>query len=64
MLSIVAHVVFWPALIWNVAFWIAAFLQTMKGSSLPFEIKMRNAKDGILSLVVLFIPGLYLFGLY
>lgn len=64
MLTIIAHMVFWPALVWNVFFWIAAVAQLLNGTSLPRHVQLRNVRDGILSLALLFIPGVYLFGIY
>lgn len=64
MLTIIAHMVFWPAMIWNVLFWIAAFGQLFNGTPFPRHIQLRNVRDSIISLTLLFVPGVYLFGLY
>ena len=64
MLTIIAHMVFWPAMIWNVVFWITAFSQLIDGTPLPRYIQLRNVRDSIFSLTLLLVPGVYLFGLY
>jgi len=64
MLTIIAHMAFWPALVWNVAFWIAAVGQLLSGDPLPRHIQLRNVRDSIISLTLLFVPGVFLFGLY
>jgi len=64
MLTIIAHMVFWPALVWNVAFWIAAVAQLLNSTSLPLRVHLRNVRDSIVSLTLLLVPGVYLFGLY
>jgi len=64
MLTIIAHMVFWPVAVWNVVFWIIAFGRLIEGNPTPRHIKLCNLRDGILSLALLFIPGVYLFGIY
>lgn len=64
MLTIIAHMVFWPVAVWNVFFWIIAFGRLMEGNPTPRYIKLRNMRDSIVSLTLLLVPGVYLFGIY
>lgn len=59
MLTIISHLIFWPALIWNIVFWLAAASQGFKTRHIRSDFIAA-----IISLVVLLIPGVYLFGVY
>lgn len=61
MLTILAWMVFIPAVIWNMILLPMAFIDIMSKRSLDWNTA-RNWQDLILSLAVLFIPGVYLFG--
>lgn len=61
MLTIMAWVVFIPALIWNITLLFIAFGDIIGDSKISW-VNTRNLRDLILSLAVLFIPGVYLFG--
>lgn len=59
MLTIIAWLVFVPALGWNVLFFLIAFdeiLSRRKG------FLVRNLVDALVSLALLLVPGVYLFG--
>lgn len=59
MLTIIAWLVFVPALAWNVLFFLIAFdeiLANRKG------LPVRNLTDALVSLALLLVPGVYLFG--
>lgn len=58
MLTIIAWVVFVPALGWNVLFFLIAFDQLIKRKGLL----VRNLADALVSLALLLVPGVYLFG--
>jgi predicted branched-subunit amino acid permease len=61
MLTILAYIVFIPALIWNVVFWGVAFGMLVEEKGYSWA-NFRNFRDTILSLALLLIPGVYLFG--
>ena len=63
MLTIVAWVMFVPALIWNVVLFGVVFTDVINGNTAQFKY-MRNYQQAALSLVILFVPGVYLFGWY
>jgi hypothetical protein len=63
MLTIVAWIVFVPALIWNAVFFGIAFTDFMNGNTLQFKY-VKNYLQAVVSLVILFVPGVYLFGWY
>lgn len=58
MLTIIAWLVFVPALGWNVLFFLIAFDQLVKRKGLL----VRNLVDALVSLALLLVPGVYLFG--
>lgn len=58
MLTIIAWLVFVPALGWNVLFFLIAFGQLVKRKGLL----VRNLIDALVSLALLLVPGVYLFG--
>lgn len=60
MLTILAWVVFVPAISWNILFFSIAFADFMMRGSASFSAE--NLKQAIISLAALFIPGVYLFG--
>jgi hypothetical protein len=62
MLSILAWIVFVPALIWNTTIFIVAFGDLMSPKAKIEWTSARNIRDLALSLTILFIPGVYLFG--
>lgn len=61
MLTILAYIVFVPALVWNVVLWGVTFDSIVKDKEYHW-VNFRNFRDTILSLAVLLIPGVYLFG--
>lgn len=61
MLTIVAWVVFIPALIWNLVFFGIVFVDFMNGNTAQFKY-VKNYLQTAVSLVMLFVPGVYLFG--
>jgi hypothetical protein len=65
MLTILAWMAFIPAVIWNMAMLIIAFTDIVgdiTGDRKLHWANWRNIRDLVLSLAVLFIPGVYLFG--
>jgi heme O synthase-like polyprenyltransferase len=62
MLTILSWMVFVPAVIWNVVFWVVAFGAVFEQKNKVWANR-RNFRDAIISLALLFIPGVYLFGL-
>jgi hypothetical protein len=62
MLSILAWIVFVPALVWNITIFILAFGDLMSPNAKNAWTSTRNIRDLAFSLIVLFIPGVYLFG--
>jgi hypothetical protein len=61
MLTILAWMVFIPAVIWNMTILIIAFTDIVGDRKLNWAT-WRNIRDLVLSLAILFIPGVYLFG--
>lgn len=61
MLTILAWMVFIPAVVWNMILFPVVFSDIISKGDLDWN-KARNWRDLILSLAVLFIPGVYLFG--
>ena len=61
MLTIFAWMVFVPAVIWNMVFLTIAFTDIVGESKCSWNT-ITNWRDIILSLAILFIPGVYLFG--
>lgn len=61
MLTIAAWVVFVPAFVWNIAFFLVAFKDIFVERTIDW-FNIRNLKDAVISLMLLFIPGVYLFG--
>jgi hypothetical protein len=59
MLTILAHLVFWPALFWNMVFWFTALERGFNRRT--FWVDMR---DSVISLAALLGPGIYLFGIF
>jgi hypothetical protein len=62
MLTVLAWTVFVPALFWNVIFFSVVFTEIVGKDKLFWTC--RNIRDTIISLVILFVPGVYLFGLF
>jgi hypothetical protein len=61
MLTIISWIVFVPAVLWNVSFFAAAFVVFMDDKQL---FTWRNFRDCVISLAMLFVPGIYLFGVF
>ena len=61
MLTIFAWMVFIPAVIWNMTILIVGFIDIV-GDRKHNWANWRNVRDLVLSLAILFIPGVYLFG--
>ena len=61
MITIIAWMVFLPALAWNAVFFSVVFKLVIE-DNLTFSKK--NIKDSILSILFLIIPGVYLFGIF
>lgn len=61
MFTILAWMVFIPAIVWNLIFFAVAFVNIIESRELKWA-NTGNLRDTFLSLVVLFIPGVYLFG--
>ena len=62
MITIIAWIVFIPAVIINVAWFAVAAYQSTKKRSLKALKQPSNIRDLIAILVVMFVPGVYLFG--
>jgi hypothetical protein len=63
MLTIIAWIVFIPAIIWNIILFSIAFGDTMGDQKIHW-LTRRNMRDITISLLMLFIPGIYLFGVF
>lgn len=63
MLTVLAWMVFIPAVVWNFVFFTIAFGDIVGDRRFSW-VNPRNVRDLILSLAVLFIPGVYLFGVF
>ena len=62
MITIIAWIVFIPAVIINVAWFSIAVYQVVEKRSLEALKQPSNIRDMIAILVVMFVPGVYLFG--
>jgi hypothetical protein len=62
MLTILAWLVFVPAVAWNIIFFYVAFEALMSSNSEIEWTNKRNLRDLTISLIILFVPGVYLFG--
>jgi hypothetical protein len=62
MLTILAWFVFVPALFWNVIFFSVVFTEIVGKDNMSWTY--RNIRDTTISLAILFVPGVYLFGLF
>lgn len=63
MLTILAWIVFVPAIIWNITLLIIAFSDIMGDQKIHW-FNRRNMRDVTISLLILFVPGIYLFGVF
>jgi hypothetical protein len=63
MLTILAWMVFIPAVVWNMTLFMVA-ISDIFGQNRVHWFTKRNMRDLALSLVILFVPGVYLFGLF
>jgi hypothetical protein len=61
MLTILAWIVFVPAIVWAVTFF-SIFFSAIINNNKPALRNPRNWRDAALSLALLLIPGVYLFG--
>lgn len=61
MLTIFAWIVFIPSVFWNMVFFGIAFANIIESKNNHW-LNQRNFRDALLSLAILFIPGVYLFG--
>lgn len=59
MFTIFAHLVFWPALICNIAIWVAIITSGVRPNQILGTIWIL-----FLGLTILMIPGIYLFGIW
>lgn len=59
MLTILAHLVFWPALFINVVLWVTIATAGIRRHNMWSDIKAIAV-----SLAILLIPGVYLFGIW
>jgi hypothetical protein len=62
MLTILSWVVFVPAIIWNITLFSVAFGDLFSADPKLAWTNKRNIRDMVISLVLLFAPGVYLFG--
>lgn len=62
MLTILSWIIFVPALFWNVILLCVVWSDLMSSSGRLDWKNKRNIIDLIISLTVLFLPGVYLFG--
>jgi hypothetical protein len=63
MLTILAWIVFVPAIIWNIILFSIVFGDIM-GDQKFHWFNRRNMRDVTISLLILFVPGIYLFGVF
>lgn len=59
MITILSHMVFWPALIWNMILWPIVLKHGINRRNIWGELKALGV-----SLAALLIPGVYLFGVW
>lgn len=62
MITIIAWIVFIPAVIINVAWFSLAVYQVVEKRSIKALKQPSNVRDMILLLAIMFVPGVYLFG--
>ena len=61
MLTIVAWIAFVPATAWNALMFTYLLIDLMGKGQINWKL-WRNWRDLIISLVLMFVPGVYLFG--
>lgn len=61
MLTFVAWIVFICATFWNVIYWVVAFGAIIDGTRTNWN---REIPGMLMSLVLWFVPGIFLFGLF
>ncbi len=61
MLTIIAWMVFIPAAVWAVIFFGVALADVFGKNEVDWRSR-RNVRDTVLTLALLLIPGVYLFG--
>jgi hypothetical protein len=61
MLTIIAWIVFVPAVFWNIIFFGVVFWNFMDRRYDTFR-RLENYVQMVVSLLLLFVPGIYLFG--
>ena len=63
MLTIVAWIVFVPAVVWNTVFFGIVLVDFFNGDWKYFKYA-KNYVQAAISVALLFVPGVYLFGWY
>lgn len=63
MLTILAWIIFIPAITWNITIIVIAFGDIMSDQKSHW-FNRQNMRDLALSLFFLFVPGVYLFGVF
>jgi len=61
MLTVLAHLVFWPMVVWNLTLWGVIFFGA---GNYKWSWKWRDIKDLVIAAVFLVVPGVYIFGIY
>jgi hypothetical protein len=62
MLTVLAHLVFWPFLVWNFIFGLALF--SVVFDSTPTKYTLDDVKLITISLIPFFVSGIYIFGIF
>jgi len=62
MLTIIAWIIFVPTLVWNITIFSIAFGDLMSDKRAVNWKQKKNLMQLAVSLAVLFVPGVYLFG--
>ena len=63
MLTVIAWMVFVPAVIWNLIFFAVAMVTVFESKEYNW-LNRRNIRDSAISLAAMILPGIYLFGIW
>ncbi len=63
MLTILSHFIFWPALVFNLIFW-GITIQVLFFEPGSTRITLKDITLMMFVLALMFVPGIYLFGIW
>lgn len=63
MLTILSHFIFWPSLVFNLIFW-STTIQVLFLEPGSTRITLKDITLMLFVLALMFVPGIYLFGIW